>query len=134
MKIGFTGTQAGMNPRQKEKLRFLLKFLRATEFHHGDCVGADAEAHDIATELGIKTIGHPPSNPSKRAYCNTTETRKEYPYLVRNHHIVDDTEVLIAAPKTNEEELRSGTWATVRYSRQLRKKRWVCKPMPVLQK
>jgi len=41
------------------------------------------------------------------------------PPLTRNHDIVDCTELLIACPKSMKEELRSGTWATVRYARKL---------------
>jgi len=43
--------------------------------------------------------------------------RNPKPYLERNHNIVDESELLIACPKSKEEELRSGTWATVRYAR-----------------
>jgi len=40
--------------------------------------------------------------------------RKEY--LTRNHELVDASSVLFACPKGTHEELRSGTWATVRYA------------------
>ena len=41
MKIGFTGTRDGMSIRQLVVLR--TQFAKhATEFHHGDCIGADA--------------------------------------------------------------------------------------------
>lgn len=38
----------------------------------------------------------------------------------RNHDIVDATEWLIATPKKFE-EIRSGTWATVRYAKKVKK-------------
>jgi predicted Rossmann fold nucleotide-binding protein DprA/Smf involved in DNA uptake len=38
------------------------------------------------------------------------------PYLDRNKDIVRVSIGLIAAPKTNKEEQRSGTWSTVRYA------------------
>jgi len=41
----------------------------------------------------------------------------EADYLARNHFIVAYSEELVAAPKSNKEELRSGTWATIRYAR-----------------
>lgn len=37
--------------------------------------------------------------------------------LARNRRIVAAVDVLIAAPETDREELRSGTWATIRYAR-----------------
>jgi hypothetical protein len=94
--------------------------LYAVEFHHGDCVGADAEADDLIAQIGgCKIVIHPPDNPRKRAFKTRYPGRivlPAKPYLMRNHDIVDATDILIAAPKTNEEELRSGTWATIRYA------------------
>ena len=45
--IGFTGTRQGMTAEQKSALRNLLDG-GAGDFHHGDCIGADSEAHGIA--------------------------------------------------------------------------------------
>jgi hypothetical protein len=39
------------------------------ELHHGDCVGADSEAHDIADACGYNIVLHPPTNYSERAWC-----------------------------------------------------------------
>ena len=58
--IGFTGTRYGMTVAQRRTLRSLLANGAGREFHHGDCVGADAEAHDIAVALGIEPVIHPP--------------------------------------------------------------------------
>lgn len=126
MKIGFTGTQNGLTPEQQETLLSILKdeAKKGSEFHHGDCIGADSEAHTIARELGLRIIIHPPRNRSKRAYCEGDKTLLAYTYLVRNHHIVDASEVLIACPKHYTEELRFGTWATIRYAR-LKNKRTI---------
>jgi hypothetical protein len=49
--FGFTGTRQGMTAEQKSVLRNLLGG-GAGEFHHGDCIGADSEGHDIADECG----------------------------------------------------------------------------------
>jgi hypothetical protein len=43
--------------------------------------------------------------------------RPERPYLDRNKDIVRETASLIAAPAEPEEQLRSGTWSTVRFAR-----------------
>ena len=65
--IGFTGTQQGMTLRQKQQLNEILRDLYDKGnrwFHHGDCIGADAEAHDIATAIGYHILVHPPINPA----------------------------------------------------------------------
>jgi hypothetical protein len=43
------------------------------------------------------------------------------PPLDRNKMMVDDCEALIATPRLMVEELRSGTWSTIRYARKCRK-------------
>lgn len=121
MVIGFTGTQQGMTVFQMDALCQLLAEHRPSEFHHGDCVGADYQAHTIAKELGIKIVIHPPANAKARAYCSADLKMPEKPYLERNHNIVDCSDLIIAAPKSQREQLRSGTWATVRYTRKQQK-------------
>lgn len=123
--VGFTGTQLGMTEDQKDALSRILVDEDVTELHHGDCIGADDEAHAIATDLHITVVIHPPENEAKRAWCHSEDMRRPRPYLDRNHAIVDllatvrhdgARAFLIAAPK-GPEVLRSGTWATVRYAR-----------------
>lgn len=116
MRLGFTGTSYGTTPAQRAALAVVFTNLRPDELHLGDCVGADAEAWALAT---CRRVGHPPSNPRARAYCAYDEERAPLPYLKRNRVIVDATECLVATPRTFKEELRSGTWATVRYARGL---------------
>lgn len=118
--LGFTGTRRGLMTRQTAELQALLLRLRqrgATEFHHGDCVGADAAAHDIAKGLGYRVVIHPPLNDAARAYKHGDDVRAPAPYLERNRMIVRACDALIAAPAQREEQRRSGTWATVRFAR-----------------
>lgn len=123
--IGFTGTQEGMSDLQLKLLRDMLSAaVKDCEvvFHHGDCVGADEQAHEIALTLGCKIHIHPPLNSSKRAFCDAWDVMYgENPYLVRNKDIVNSSIGLIAAPKTDKEEQRSGTWSTVRYATKINK-------------
>lgn len=126
MKLGFTGTQEGATENQ---ILLLIKFFNyniVDEFHHGDCIGADAQAHAIALQEGCRIVIHPPKNHSKRAWCNRGNISgctvlPEEEYLTRNRLIVASTDVLIAMPRTMTEEQRSGTWSTVRYARKMRK-------------
>lgn len=127
IKLGFTGTRKGMTERQRQCLAYLLRDLRILELHHGDCVGADAQADEAARHVALMRVVHPPTDQKARAFCNVADdnrctTRERRPYLERNRDIVDETDVLIAAPKGMREEPRSGTWATVRYARKLGKR------------
>lgn len=117
--IGFSGTREGMTDRQKRAFHlYLFDWNRnwgVSEFHSGDCVGADKEAHDIAKAMGIRTVGHPPINPKLRAYCDFDETREPKEYLPRNLDIIRESDLVIATPKETEPQERgSGTWHVIR--------------------
>lgn len=124
MKIGFSGTRAGMSEGQKSVLRQLLKkyFQRARvgevmEFHHGGCTGADLEAGEMAHKIGYDIVIHPGGAtfiPDSVKYKPKTKVLAERPNLKRNQDIVNAADVLFAAPLTDEEQQRSGTWATIR--------------------
>lgn len=121
MIIGFTGTQVGMTEKQVAALTdFLGKHSKKSIplfFHHGDCVGADAQAHDVAYRMGYMIVIHPPINQSKRAWCKGGSILEPDEYLARNHAIVDACDILIVTPRSGIESVRSGTWATVRYAK-----------------
>lgn len=116
MDIGFTGTQRGMTEAQIETITDILFVHEPAWVHHGDCIGADAEFHDLARNAGARVHIHPPDNPSKRAWCVGDKVSPELPYLQRNKRIVASSDLLIAAPGESEEQLRSGTWSTWRYA------------------
>lgn len=121
-KLGITGTQQGATLRQLRAFEAFLNAHRVTEAHHGDCIGFDAEAHWLFRIHDIKIVLHPPSNDTKRAFCRGgTIVPWAKPYLERNKDIVNATDILVAAPKGFEEELRSGTWTTIRYARKQRR-------------
>jgi len=133
MRLGFTGTSKGINTKQFDELVETIKFIMAqtnntiTMCRHGDCIGADATFHDICEDLGLPITIHPPSNPAKRAW-KEGELEPELDYIQRNHKIVDNCDILIACSETNEETLRSGTWATVRYARKCAKEIYIIFP------
>ena len=138
MIIGFTGTRNGMTDFQKEHLATILREKFCTEFMHGDCLGADQQANDIAKDCGIKIFTiHPPDDSRKRAFCFDQAQLMKYnkdvtpyyhitgvdvrwfptdAYLKRNHRIVDMCELIVATPKEFTHTIRSGTWATIRYA------------------
>ena len=124
MKVGFTGSQRGMTAKQRFALLKVLGENKVEAFHHGDCVGADLEAHLIVrSKPNIDVVVHPPSNPKKWAFLLGTTNLLPLPYLGRNKNIVNFTDVLLAAPAGPESALpRSGTWMTVRYARKVGKK------------
>lgn len=125
MKVGFSGSSKGMSDDQIKELWSWLGIYKnieyEVEFHHGDCVGADSEAHDLAKLRKYKIISHPPINESKRAFKKADIILEAKKYLQRNKDIAEVCDVLIAAPKEMEEVLRSGTWSTIRRARKLNK-------------
>ena len=127
IKIGFTGTKKGVTRDQHERFKLTLSKYNGV-LHHGDCIGADDEAHSLALFLKMPIVIHPPNNCKSRAFCGLQFPNKMVtmvdpkPYLNRNHDIVDACDILIATPKQHEEVLRSGTWATIRYARKTGKK------------
>jgi hypothetical protein len=141
MVVGFTGTRQGMTPAQKRVVKDLLGELSPVRVVHGDCVGADADFHAIATELGIPIYLRPGHNvrgeSPTRAYCEGAD----YAYLSRNYlqrdeDIVKDADkgdgVLIACPSGMNEVLRSGTWATIRRARKRHVPQYIVGPDGVL--
>ena len=114
--IGFTGSRKGITEAQAGVLRRLLHDV--SEFHHGDCIGADNAAHDIARAGGSPWIvGHPCTITSMRAYTACDETLRPLAPLERNRSIVNAATRMIACPLTESEVVRSGTWATIRLAR-----------------
>ncbi len=121
--IGFTGTRKGMSNEQRTWLPFHVGQIIVGDwddlwFHHGDCKGADSEAHDIMKSLGFKICIHPPSNSKYRAFRSGDVTEDVHQYLIRNRHIVDRSSYMFACPAQHLEIARgSGTWSTIRYAR-----------------
>ncbi len=117
--VGCTGTRDGMTDRQMRKVASVLGDVGVPfDAHHGDCVGADSQFHDMcrAVSDAVRIVVHPPSDPRFRAWRHGDVIVPECTYLVRNRAIVDAATLLIAAPKTTAETVRSGTWSTVRYA------------------
>ena len=108
-----------MTDQQKESLRQVLAEYQPDEFHHGDFVGADAEAHEIvrAAYPSIRIVLHPPVKKTLRAFCQGDELRPARGYIARNRELVRTCDMLVAAPKSMDDQQMSGTWAVIRYAR-----------------
>lgn len=138
MKLGFTGTRNGMTPEQRSAFKSLLAGLPSVlEFHHGDCRGADMDAcclylayaqqFDDETFERATVVVHPPDYDGHRAFCMEKVeyyqlrlvVEKPKPFLDRNRDIVDASELMVACPAESTEQLRGGTWSTVRYARKV---------------
>ena len=121
MIVGFTGTRKGMTDEQCTQVESALRMLDCTEFHHGDCVGADSQAAYLVRSMGnIKIVSHPPVLDTNRAFVPLRPMDRSVPiksYIERNHDIVNACDHLLVAPRSNIEVRRgSGTWATYRYA------------------
>ena len=129
MILGFTGTREPISDAQR---KWLWRLFYPDEgrceidiLHHGACENADTFAHHYALGQVKEIVIHPPEDPKHvdLSCFVTTSTRTRIvvlpprPYLKRNEDIVDASSKLVALPKTHFEELRSGTWSTVRYAR-----------------
>lgn len=127
--VGFTGTQLGMSSAQIGAVDMLLfDKLSTWQARHGDCIGADADFHRLSRLNALRIHGHPPINPSKRAYCDFDSISEEKEYIERNHDIVNASDWMIACPAGFKEELRSGTWSTIRYARNVERNGYIVWP------
>ena len=119
-KIGVTGTRTGMTHTQRDSFVAILNSLlcehTSIEFHHGDCVGVDIEAANIAQELRIRTVCHPPVDSELRAFHTSDEIREPKTHFARNRNIVSSVELLIVIPWQMEWNARGGTWYTHDYA------------------
>jgi len=121
--IGITGTRSGLTDLQRNELTRFLKrsFEQKAVFHHGDCVGVDVEAAQIARDLGYKIVGHPPTKTELRGYFTDDETHTAKTYFARNRDIVNASIALVVVPWQMEHGTNGGTWYTHDYAEKIGK-------------
>ena len=86
-------------------------------------------------QSNLDIVIHPPINEKFRAFTNklvkdsssVCYMMNRAPYLTRNRNLVVESDILIALTQNPElEQLRSGTWSTVRYARKYRTTNYIC--------
>jgi len=132
MHIGFTGTRQGMTGLQINEFHRIVRELDVARFAHGAAPGADLQAHDIIyREKNIYIEVWPATGaktPDWDALGHPNYLRPAMLPLDRNKQIVNHCDLLIATPHTVEEQLRSGTWATIRYARKVHRPHYIIRP------
>lgn len=133
VRIGFTGTRWGMSVEQKKAVADLVNELvnrdERFEAHHGDCIGADSQFHDIVDVYPRRWIvGHPgPADDVGRQAGRLFDFRHgPLPHMRRNRAIVDISTVMIATPFEDEEQKHGGTWKTIGMTRR------ACRPLAIV--
>ena len=129
VRIGFTGNRNGLTHEQKEEIKSILDKYDNIIVSHGDCVGSDTDFHNICVNYKnsypnkqITIHIFPPSISTLRAFNVGDVLMDKQPYLQRNMSIIKNSTMLIACPTDkNKEELRSGTWSTIRQAKKLNK-------------
>lgn len=125
--IGFTGSRFGMTDNQHSEVAFLIAMLGGFDIlitaHHGDCIGSDAEFHELARRCGALVEVHPgPANDvARQAGCWGNVRHPAKKHMRRNMDIVLASEVMIATPHGAWEQTIGGTWRTVEMARQEKK-------------
>lgn len=129
--VGFTGTRTGMTGPQLTLVRSWVEALlmeMVCIYHHGCCVGADAQFHWIIRDVApwARIEGHPSTlasytDEAVKQRCDVVHA--PLTPLKRNQVIVNACPIMLATPREMEEPLRQrggGTWATIRYVRHAR--------------
>jgi len=141
MKLTFTGTKLGMTSAQRTTVLIVVRdHVRVGEWTHaihGCCEKSDRDFHEIAWSLKLARELHPGTEEQRLWAVNHMDTQRDTvfpvpldanPQLTRNRTMVDRGGILVAAPRQMHEVLRSGTWATIRYARNLGREIVFCWP------
>lgn len=133
--VSSTGTRDGMTTSQMQVVLTELIVMHELEtvvsIHNGLCEGADAQFAKMARPVFpyAEFVGHPGMN--KRGESPTRDYSidrlfdKFWPvdeYLARDRVMAQLCDVMIGTPATANEVRRSGTWATIRAARKLKRR------------
>lgn len=119
-KVGVTGSRKGATDAQLLHLHDMLIRTSCARLVHGDCLGVDLQADNMWREIfNLRVEIFPPLVDTYRAYCAQPGdiVHEPMPYLLRDRRIVDTIAHLLVVPNGPEQDNpRSGTWATYRYA------------------
>jgi hypothetical protein len=123
MHVGFTGTRHGMTDAQRTAVTAILGEIGELVAHHGDCVGADGEFHDLCrARSGASIVIHPgPATDADHAGKVGDERREPMNHMKRNKTIVTESAVVIATPFEDVEQEFGGTWKTIGMARKAKR-------------
>jgi len=122
--VSVTGTRVGATEAQLAALHKVLseQFAPGAIFRHGDCVGVDSQAAQMAYTIGYRVIAHPgPDDSHFRANAPSHEVLPCQAFFARNRAMVDAADVLVVVPVSDCWQSRGGTWYTHDYA--VKKKR-----------
>jgi len=128
MKLGFTGTRKGLTQIQTTVLANFLCFID-DDFNtllQGQCIGADYKSCLMAKDKYWSIESYPPTDKRFVHNFKCDIYHDEKPYLERNKLIVENSDYMVCCPKEMEEQLRGGTWYTIRYTK------WIDKPHTII--
>lgn len=112
MILGVSGTRSRPSDMQIAFLEKAISYSEVIEVHHGDCVGLDNWAHNLAIKHHKLIVVHPPDVEKWRAYCtnkNATILPVKW-YTNRNLDIILASDICLAFPFSREWASSRGTY------------------------
>lgn len=134
-RYSFTGVSRTLTALEVSLINDVIgKLTDATEFTSGCAHGVDSAAFHVAVlahPMARHRLVIPAARCNEAALLESVQTHDrvvilEYAqmgatngesYMLRNDRLVAHADILLAFPETNAQQLRSGTWATIRRAR-----------------
>lgn len=138
LRLGFSGTRHGMIAPQRFAFEAHMRSIKVAigEWHHGDCVGSDAEGHRYIRKHHIMCLIHihPPTDLKNRAHMDPDVYYLPKHFHERNEDIVDAVDEMIFTPGSMTEKENGGTWYTYRYAVKVGKPLTIISPLGKIQR
>ena len=130
--VSFIGTKRGMSKQQKVTVKDLLLFYAPKVLVQGCCVGADAEACEMAVKLKIKCTGYftfdeADTSETAKVLCKKEIAGPDNAYT-RYMQIVDEGGVCLFCPHHPSRQTSGEVWDVLKYAKTLRKTKIIIYP------